>query len=162
MLHTNGNLSENPDFTLEDWRRQQIDNAWKVDETAEAPVYVKRRSAGLWTAVAMLAAALIVVSSYGYWILCQDNQQLSQLPGITRSLEAVGSRLIGIENNLNTVKSNQAALSAQTKQLDQTYASGLEKAQIYTRDMVANLNTRLQRELNSRTQYLQASLARHE
>lgn len=89
-----------------------LPESWEGQEQPDAPAYHKRRSAGLWTALASLAAALAVLAIYGYSVVSNQNTRLAWLPGSTKPIAAVRARTASLESSLKEWSSRQKNLAA--------------------------------------------------
>src|SRR5579864_6596485 len=79
---------------------------WKshLEEVVEVPAYYKRKSAGIWACLAIIAVALVAAGAYGYSILRQQNVQLSQLPGVLRTIPQINQHLVSTDSLLTTTR----------------------------------------------------------
>jgi hypothetical protein len=57
-----------PEFVLDDTRKHHlVDDEWEGDRSDDATPYRRRRSAGIWVALATLAVALAALAGYRLW-----------------------------------------------------------------------------------------------
>lgn len=153
----------------EEWsevRRSSFDDVelnlpeeWETEEHPEAPVYHKRRSAGLWTALASLAVALAVLGIYGYSVLTNQNKRLAWLPGLAKSVAAVRARTDALASSLSGWNSRQQALEARVRKLDAAWESRLAGVRRYAAELVNNASQKERAELDQRTDALKAQIA---
>ncbi len=146
-------------LALEDTEIGGQDETWESDHSREVPAYHKRRTAGLWTAVATLAVALAVVAGYGYSVLSKDNAQLSWLPGLVGSLSTVRARLDGLETKLQTWQAGQKGLATQVQRMDAAWKSQLSEVRQHAVKLTTDAYQIEHEELVERTQALNAQIA---
>jgi len=132
---------------------------WESEDHPEAPVYHRRRSAGLWTALASLAVALAVLAIYGYSVLSNQNKQLAWLPGLAKSVAAVRTRTDDLASSLGGWNSRQQALESRVRKLDATWKSRLAGARRQATELVSNAHQKEREELDQRTSALKAQIA---
>ncbi len=132
---------------------------WDNDPPSDAPVYHKRRTAALWTALASLAVVLAVVAAYGYAVLSNQNSQLAWLPGLAKSISAVRARTSGLEAALKEWGRKQDDLAARVQNLDAGWQSRLDKVRMQAAGLVGNAYQKEREELNARTAALNAQIA---
>ncbi|MBZ5564208.1 MAG: hypothetical protein LAP13_17515 [Acidobacteriia bacterium] len=160
MIEATERWSSNPAFVLDDSRNHQLDAELERDQADEIPAYHRRKSAGIWTAMASLALALAVLAAYGYAVLDNDNLQLSQLPRLAKSLSAVSLHSLDLERRLQDVSEYQKGLTARMQKADVAWQSGLDAARAQPAGLVAGLRVEFRRELDSRSSVLKAQIAR--
>lgn len=132
---------------------------WDNDLPSEAPVYHKRRSAALWTALASLAVVLAVLAAYGYSVLSNQNAQLAWLPGLAKSISAVRAHTSGLEAAIDEWGRKQDDLAARVRNLDVGWQSRLDKVRMQAASLVGNAYRKEREELNARTAALDAQIA---
>lgn len=132
---------------------------WESGEHPEAPVYHKRRSAGLWTALASLAVALAVLAIYGYSVLSNQNKQLAGLPRLAKSISVVRDHTDTLASRLKGWNSTQQDLEARVRKLDAAWESRLAGARRYAGGLVSNAYQKEHAELNQRTAALKEQIA---
>ena len=159
MAPINNPWSAEPKLVLEDTEMHMPDEAWGIDQSSDVPAYHKRRTAGLWTAIASLAVMLAVAAAYGYSVLSKDNAQLAWLPGMARSISAVHGRLNGLEARLKAWQEGQDRLAARIQKLDTGWESRWNEARLYTAKLVNNAYQKQHQELDQRTAMLNAQIA---
>jgi hypothetical protein len=133
--------------------------AWEVDQPSEVPTYHKRRSAGLWVALASLAVAFAVAVAYGYSVISKDNAQLAWLPSLRESLSAVHGRVASLEANLQVWQDSQKGLAARVAEMNAAWKSDLNDARSYTAGLVATAYQRQHGELDRDVAILNAQIA---
>jgi hypothetical protein len=133
--------------------------AWDNDQSNDMPTYHRRRTAGLWTALASLAVVLGVMAAYGYSVLTNQNSQLAWLPGLAKSISAVRTRTNGLEATLNDWGSRQDNLAARVQNLDAGWGSRLDKVRLQAAGLVNSAYEKEREELNRRTAVLNAQIA---
>lgn len=132
---------------------------WENDQHTDVPVYHKRRSAALWTAVASLAVVLAVMAAYGYSVLSNQNTQLAWLPGMIKSISAVRNRTNGLETSLKQWSAKQENLSARVQKLDTGWESGLNSARQHAAILVNSAFQKEHAELIQRAAVLNSQIA---
>ncbi len=135
------------------------DETWDIDPPSEVPAYHKRRSAGLWTAIATLAVGLAAVAVYGYSVISQNHAQLAFLPGLTRSISSVRTQLNGLESRMQVWQQGQSNLAAKVQKLNAGWKTGLNDTRLYSAQLVKDAYQRQHIELNQRAAMLSAQLA---
>lgn len=132
---------------------------WDSDQSIDTPVYHKRRTAGLWTALATLAVLLAVAGVYGYSVLSKHDTELMWLSGRVSSLSAVPDHADRLEAMLKEWNVRQEGLRAQVQKMDSGWKSGLKDDRLRATALVANANQREHNDLNQRTAALNAHIA---
>ncbi len=140
--------------------RSQGVQAWENDraESEEVPAYYKRRSAGVWTWLATLTVALAVIGAYGYSILTQEGIQSEQIPGMTRSLSAIGQHLGDVERRLANSRVDQQHLASQVQSIDAASKVALGLTQQQTSQLVAHVQGAMLKQLKQQTAAFQAQV----
>ncbi|HXH50719.1 MAG TPA: hypothetical protein VNM47_15360 [Terriglobia bacterium] len=118
-----------------------------------------RRRTGLWTAVVLLAVVLGVVTAGGYWLLRNQNAQISWLPGLSKSVSSLRDRTNALEASLKEWSSKQEALAATVQKLDSGWEARLKGVRRYAAELVAHAMEKEHAELNQRTAALNAQVA---
>jgi flagellar basal body-associated protein FliL len=131
---------------------------WGSDQHHDVPVYHKRRSAGLWTALASLAVVLAVLAVYGYSVASNQNSQLSWLPGLMKSVSSVRDRTNTLETKLKEWSSKQENLAAKVQKLDTGWDARLDAVRRHAAQLVSNASEKAQAQLNQRTVILKAQI----
>lgn len=144
---------------FEDTETHLSDEEWDDSHSNDMPIYHKRRTAGLWTALATLAVALAVVAGYGYSVINEHNTELAWLSGRQDSFSAFRGRMTRLESGLNGWKTRQASLAIHVKNLDAGFNSGLKKVRLGAAALVANTYQREQEALDQRTADLNQQIA---
>lgn len=132
---------------------------WDGDQSVDSVVYHRRGTAGLWTALAVLAVALLVLAGYGYSVISQHNSELSALSGRMSTLGQLRARADRIEEGFKGWGAKQAALAAQIQKMDVDWRSGLEDAGHRAAAMVGSAAQKQNRDLNLRTAALNAHIS---
>jgi hypothetical protein len=143
---------------LDDTEIRAID-AWDSEQSIDTLVHHRRGMAGVWTALAVLAIALIVAVAYGYTVISQQNAELMWLTGRTSSLGALRDRTEGFETLLNRWNVRQAILAAHVQEMDTAWRSGLDDVRLRAEGLVANARQSENNGLNQRTAALNAQVA---
>lgn len=132
---------------------------WDRDHSIDAPVYHRRRTAGLWTALATLAVVLAVAAVYGYSVLSKHDSELMWLSGRVSSFSAVRDHANRLEAMLKEWNVRQESLRAQVQKMDAGWKSGLNDVRLHAAALVANANQREHNDLNQRAAALNAQIA---
>ena len=132
---------------------------WEVEPTSDIPVYHKRRSAALWTALAVLAVALAVVALYGYTVMSNQNSQLAWLPSLAESISAIRTRTSGLETNIKEWGVKQDKLAVQVQKLDNGWEARLNQVRQHAAALVASTYQKEREELNQRMAVLNSQIA---
>jgi cell division protein FtsB len=135
------------------------EGTWDNEEPIEIPAYHRRRSAGLWTAVASLAVVLAVMAAYGYSVMSNQNSQLAWLPGLKKSVSAVRDRANGLEASIAKWDARQDHLETQVQKLGTGWKAGLDDARMHAAVLVNNAYQKEREDLNQRTAILNAQIA---
>lgn len=149
------------EFNLDDRNKSLSTQDWESDrpEVEEVPAYVKRRSAGVWTCLATLSVVLALVVVYGYTVLKQEGIQLEQVPGMTRSLSAIGQHLANVEVSLAHSRLDQQKLALQVQSIDAGTKAALSVTQQQTRQLIAHVQGTLLNQMKQQTTALQAQVS---
>lgn len=131
---------------------------WDSDQSADSLVYHRRGSAGLWTALAALAVAMIVAVAYGYSVVSQHNSELTWLSGRMSSLSELRARADGFEKRFNDWHVKQASLATQVQKMDTDWKSGLDNVRLRAAALVGSATQRENNDLNLRTAALNAHI----
>jgi predicted nucleic acid-binding Zn-ribbon protein len=132
---------------------------WEIEPTSDIPVYHKRRSAALWTALAVLAVALAVLAAYGYSVMSSQNSQLAWLPSLAKSISALGTKTAGLETNMKEWGAKQDRLAAQVKNLGTGWQARLDDVRQHADALVASTYQKEREELNQRMAMLNSQIA---
>jgi hypothetical protein len=149
------------ELNQDDRKRSQIgeDSERERAEGEDVAAYYKQRSAGVWACLAALTVILAVVVVYGYAILRQEGVQLEQIPGMTKSLSAIGQQLGSVERRLADSRADQQKLASQVQNTD----AGSKAAPDLTRQQTVNLIAREQetflKNLNEQTSVFKAQVS---
>lgn len=145
--------------TLDDIEIHLSEEAWDNEQSHDLPVYHRRRTAGLWTALVSLAVVLAVIAAYGYSVISHQNSQLAWLPSLMRSISAVRERTSGIQTSLKQWSDRQENLAARVQKLDTGWKSGLNNVRLHAAGLVNSAYQKERAELNQRTAALDAQVA---
>jgi hypothetical protein len=150
----------NADYALQldDTEIRSIEQ-WDGDQSIDTLVHHRRGMAGLWTALAVLAIALVVAVAYGYSVISQQNTELRWLSGRTSSLGAVRDRAERFETLFNKWNVRQAMLAAHVQEMDTAWRSGLDDVRLRAEGLVANARQSGNNDLNQRAGALNAEIA---
>lgn len=152
-----------PQFVLDDSKRNQlVEDDWGGDRPDDATPYHRRKSAGIWVALATLTVALAVVAGYGYAVLSAQDTQLSQIPGMASSLPAINQHLSLFERRLSDWGNNQQALASRVGTMDAQWNLALAAAKQQTAGLVAETESRLNRQSVQQTRAISEQLAQIE
>lgn len=132
---------------------------WEGEPAGEMPIYHKRRSAALWTALATLAVALAVLAGYGYSVMSNQNTQLEWLPSLAKSISAVRTRTSGLETNIKEWGDKQDKLAGHVQKLDDGWQARLDRVRQHAAELVANAYQKEREELNQKTAALNIQIA---
>jgi hypothetical protein len=131
---------------------------WESDQSIDSLVYHRRGTAGLWTALAVLAVAMVVAAAYGYSVVSQHNTELMRLSGRMSSLGALHDRVDRIETRFNDWNARQASLVAQVQKVNTDWKSGVDEVRLRTAALVGSVRQRENNDLNLRTAALDAHM----
>ncbi len=152
-----------PQFVLDDSRRNRfVEDEWEGERSDDATPYRRRKSAGIWVALATLTVALVVVAGYGYAVLSGQDTQLSEIPGMASSLPAINQHLSSLEKRLADWRDSQQALASRVGEMDSNWKLALDQAKQQTASLVAETQSRLSRESVEQTRVVSAQLAQLE
>lgn len=137
----------------------RVPEEWENDHRIDEPVYHRRRSAGLWTALASLAVVVAVMAAYGYSVLSNQNDQLAWLPGLIKSVSVVRDRTNGLEATMKQWSGRQEHLAAKVQQLGSGWQAGLDGVREHAATLVNNAYQKERAELSQRAAALNAKIA---
>jgi hypothetical protein len=129
------------------------------------PVVIKegrRSTAGLWAAIVILFAALVGLGAYGYLALQKNNIALNELPGMKDTTSALADRLDAAEEQFTSWGEQWHLLQKQVDRLDKKIVQSRAQAREEAQQMVAQLHTRLEQEMQERDQAVDARFNRLE
>jgi hypothetical protein len=132
---------------------------WESDQSIDSLVYHRRGAAGLWTALAVLAVAMVVAAAYGYSVVIQHNTELTRLSGRMSSLAALSDRADSMETRFNHYNVKQASLAAEVQKMDMDWKSGVDDVRLRTVALVGSARQRETNDLSLRTAALNAHIA---
>lgn len=128
-------------------------------DVEDIPAYYKRRSAGFWACLASLTVVLAVAVAYGYAVLQHEDIQVAQVPGIAKSLSAIGLHVADVERRLADSKTDQHNLAARIQNIAAESAAGLDLNRQQTAAVVAQVQQTLLAHVNQQTAALQPQLS---
>jgi hypothetical protein len=129
------------------------------DQSIDSLVYHRRGAAGLWTALAVLAVAMVVAAAYGYSVVIQHNTELTRLSGRMSSLAALSDRADSMETRFNHYNVKQASLAAEVQKMNMDWRSGVDDVRLRTVALVGSARQRENNDLSLRTAALNAHIA---
>jgi hypothetical protein len=132
---------------------------WESDQSIDSLVYHRRGAAGLWTALAVLAVAMVVAAAYGYSVVIQHNTELTRLSGRMSSLAALSDRADSMETRFNHYNVKQTSLAAEVQKMDMDWKSGVDDVRLRTVALVGSARQRETNDLSLRTAALNAHIA---
>jgi hypothetical protein len=149
-------------LNLDERNQSQRTQHWESDraESDEVPTYYKRQTAGVWACLATLAVALAVVAIYGYSVLTQEGTQLQEIPGMTKSLSAVGAHVGDVERRLADAREQQQHLASQVQSVDAESKAALSLSQQHTGELIAQTQETVLKSVNQQTSAVQAQVSR--
>lgn len=145
--------------TLDDVEIHWPEGAWDNDQSNDVSTYHRRRTAGLWTALASLAVVLAVIAAYGYSVMSNQNSQLAWLPSMAKSISAVRARTSGLEATLKDMGTKQDSLATRVQNLDAGWQSRLNTVRLQAAGLVNNAYQKERMELNQRVAALNSQIA---
>lgn len=128
----------------------------------EEPYSDKRTPPGVLATLVILGVALAALAWYDYSVFQKHKIQLAELPGVSSSLTGMGKRMDGVESRLRAWAIDQDALVERVGKLDSKFTANLRLARKQTQELIAQVQTNMQQELNKRTQIIEARLSRFE
>ncbi len=132
---------------------------WDSVQSMDLPVHHRRRTAGLWTAIATLTVALAVAAGYGYSVISKYNDELAKLSARVNSYSGVPQQLNRLDAGLNKWSAGQENLGAQIRKMDAGWNSGLDNVRLHSAELVAYTHRKEHAELNQRTANLNEQIA---
>lgn len=136
----------------------RVPEEWENDHRIDEPVYHRRPSAGLWTALASLAVVVAVMAAYGYSVLSNQNDQLAWLPGLIKSVSAVRDRTNGLEASVKQWSGRQEQLATKVQQLGSGWQAGLNGVREHAASLVNKAYQKEHAELSQREAALDARI----
>jgi cell division protein FtsB len=121
--------------------------------------FKQRRRSGMWTVLGLLAVMLGVLAGFGYWVVKNQNAQISWLPGLSKSVSSLRERTTALEASLKQWSSKQETLAATVQKLDSDWGSRLKGVRQYAAGLVASAIEKEHAELDQRTAALNAQVA---
>ncbi len=135
---------------------QRLDRAEDIDHRAQPTP--RRSNLAVWFVLMVLALGLLGVSGYLYLALRNNHVTISQVPGLLRSIPALGGRLNATEAKLRGFTANWDGLTTHMAELDRKFDSSLHATRNQTRELVGQATGRLQAELDRRSEAVDARL----
>ncbi|HXH49746.1 MAG TPA: hypothetical protein VNM47_10390 [Terriglobia bacterium] len=132
---------------------------WESDQSIDSLIYHRRGTAGLWTALAVIAVAMVVAAAYGYSVVSQHNTELTRLSGRMSSLTELSDRADSLETRFNDYNAKQSSLTAQVQQMDTDWKSGMDDLRLHAAVLVGSARQQVNSELNLRAAALNAHIA---
>jgi cell division protein FtsB len=129
------------------------------NEYRDVHTYHTRGKTGLWTAFVMLTVVLGVLGAGGYWLLKNQNAQISWLPDLSKSVSSLRDRTNALEASLKEWSSKQEVLAATVQKLDSGWEARLKGVRRYAAELVSQAIEKEHAELNQRTTALNAQVA---
>ena len=149
------------DLNLDDHNRFQIveDSDRERVEGEDVATYYKRRSAGVWACLAALTVMLVVIIVYGYAILRQEDTQIEQIPGMTKSLSAIGQHVGNVERRLADSRADEQKLAARVQNIDAGPKAALDLTRQQTANLIARGQETFLKNLNQRASVFTAQVS---
>lgn len=149
------------EFSSDDRDRSQIaeERESQRADGEDVPAYYKRRSAGVWACLAALTVILAVVVLYGYAILKQESIQLEQIPGMSRSLSAIGQHVGNVERRLADSRADQQKLALQVQSVNAGSQAGLELSRQQANNLIVHAQETFLKNLNQQTSAFKAQVS---
>jgi len=113
---------------------------------------------GLWVTVVALALALTSLTAYGYVVLDRYDIELSQLPGLSGALTALGVRVETAETKLSQWAADAGRLEAQLKKVNARIRHHRKIAELHADKAVAALEEKLSTQMTERAQAVNEQL----
>ena len=132
---------------------------WESVQSMDLPVHHRKRTVGLWTAIATLAVALVVAAGYGYSVISKSNAEIARLSARVDSFSGVPQQVNGLEASLNNWNTRQGRLEAHIEKIDSDWNLGLNNARLRSAELVAYAHRKEHEALNQRTADLNAQIA---
>ncbi|MFQ5694379.1 MAG: hypothetical protein ACE5HB_00150 [Terriglobia bacterium] len=119
-----------------------------------------QRRATILTAIAVaMALALGSVTAYGYLTLKKHDIALGELPGLAESLQLASERLDEVEQKLHTWAADWDRVEARLEEVDRKFAYNRAASRKQAREMVTQVQERLETEMGERAQAVDARLS---
>jgi len=131
----------------------------ELESADEVPAYYQRRSAGVWTCLAVLAVTLGLSLVYGYSVIERQGFQIDQIPELTQSLPAISNHLANFERRLADSQTAQQRLASQVQNFDATSKAAILETRDESRRLAAQMQIAFARQMNQQTAAFQAQLA---
>ncbi len=163
MTEMNEGRRDLGDFPLNDMKEK----AWTAPTFGgtprrEEPYSDRRTSRRVLATLVVLGVALAALAWYDYSVFQKHKIQLAELPGVVDSLTGMGKRVDGVESRLRAWAIDQDALVERVGKLDSKFSANLRLARRQTQELITQVQTNMQQELNKRTQIIEARLSRFE
>jgi hypothetical protein len=147
---------------LHNHHTERKSDSWEWLHTNEQVRRLQKHSRRLHVVVAVLLLGLIGAVSYGYVTLQKHNIQLSELPGVRDSMNALAQRLDATEAQFRTWSADWSELVGRVDKLDRKVAHNRQLARKQAQEMTAQLQERLATELAERERTIDARFSRLE
>ncbi|HEX5413614.1 MAG TPA: hypothetical protein VFZ27_17340 [Terriglobia bacterium] len=148
-----------PEYTPLDDTEIHSSGEWDSEQSVDAVVYHRRGTAGLWTALAVLAVALLVLAGYGYSVVSQQNSELSWLSGRMSSLGQLRSRADRMEKGFQDWQAKQAGLADRVQKMDSDWKSGLDDVRQRAAAMLGSAVQKENKDVSLRTAALNSQIS---
>jgi hypothetical protein len=129
------------------------------NEYRDVHTYHTRGRTGLWTAFVLLTVVLGVLAASGYWLLRNQNAQISWLPVLSKSVSSLRDRTSALEASLKEGSSKQEVLAATVQKLNSGWEARLKGVRLYAAELVGHAIAKEHAELNQRTAAINAQVA---
>jgi septal ring factor EnvC (AmiA/AmiB activator) len=110
----------------------------------------ERTQTALWVSWGLLVVALVAVAAYGYRNLRQANIQLSQIPQILKSDDALVRRVTAAEEQMEAWTSDLKGLKERVVKLDRQTHANFQLARKHAEELSSQLEQRVQERMNER------------
>jgi hypothetical protein len=121
-----------------------------------------RKTKGTGWTTAVLLVALLGACIYGYYTLQGQGSLLAQLPGVQKSVDAIGQRMSGTEDQLRSWASNWDGLTERVGKVEKGVSANLRSAKDFATEQAAKVQHELQGEMDNRTRSIDAKLSQIE
>jgi hypothetical protein len=118
-----------------------------------------RKTKGTGWTTAVLLIALLGACAYGYYTLQGQGSLLAQLPGVQKSVDAIGQRVSGAEDQLRSWAANWDGLTERVGKVEKGVSANLRAAKDFATEQTAKVHHELQGELDNRTRLMDAKLS---
>jgi chaperonin cofactor prefoldin len=129
---------------------------WSDTPATYEPRGPKGRGSGIAALILLLAVAGLIW--YDSPQILQTYQYISRLPATEEAMKNLQSRANATETQLRSLTENWGSLENQLTKLDRRVSSGLTSARKHADELVAQAQTKVEAELNQRTEAMNARL----